>query len=105
MQTAKAVTPITPHDAETLPKPIPDFVLEAFNILIQRSFRSGQAVVRQDDAITLIMELAPGLERQEIFDNQWLDVETTYMAAGWKVEYDRPGYCESYQPTFTFRKK
>ncbi len=39
-----------------------------------------------------------------VCDNHWLDVEDVYREAGWVVEYDKPGYCESYEATFTFKK-
>jgi hypothetical protein len=32
-----------------------------------------------------------------------LDIEDTYREAGWKVEYDKPAYCENYPANFTFR--
>jgi len=44
-----------------------------------------------------------GLNRAEIFDKGWLNVEEVYRAAGWAVEYDKPGFNESYSATFTFK--
>lgn len=57
-----------------------------------------------DKAIELI-QFELGLSRQEIFDNRLLDVEDVFRSQGWKVEYDKPGYNESYPATFTFRSE
>ena len=67
----------------------PDEVFKVFNRLIVFHLRDGQASINQD----------------EIVKNGWLDIEDVYAGAGWEVEYDKPGYCETYEPTFTFRKK
>ena len=40
-----------------------------------------------------------------IFSNHWLDVEDIYRKQGWKVVYDSPGYDESYDAYYEFRKK
>jgi hypothetical protein len=34
-----------------------------------------------------------------------MDFEPFYEKAGWKVVYDKPGYCESYAANFTFTRK
>lgn len=38
-----------------------------------------------------------------MLDREHLDVEDVYRAAGWEVTYDKPGYNETYDATFTFR--
>lgn len=40
-----------------------------------------------------------------VYGKQYLDVEDIYRKEGWKVVYDKPAYCETYEPTFTFSKK
>ena len=57
----------------------------------------------QDDVAKLIVQ--KGLKRQDIFDNHWLDVEDLYRKNGWKVDYDKPGYNESYNAYFVFSAK
>ena len=42
---------------------------------------------------------------EKVFKNKWLDVEEVYRKAGWKVEYDKPGYCEDYEAYFVFEKR
>ncbi len=105
---ARKVTPIKPDDIGKMRKAsLPDSVLEAFNELIAMHFSGSSAVVKQDDVVDLIM-VKMGLEageRAKIFSNHWLDIEEIYESEGWKVVYDKPGYCESYPTTFTFSRR
>jgi hypothetical protein len=80
---------------------IPDKVIEAFNHIITVNYMDGRSHFAQE-AVVAIME-REGLSRSDIFANKYLDVEDIYRAAGWKVEYDKPGYNESGRATFTFK--
>lgn len=94
--------PISPKDVPDAKKEqMPDAVLEAFNELISAEFSEGRAVVKQSEAVALISKK---LERRD-WPTKWLNVEEIYRQAGWNVEYDKPGYNESYPATFTFTKK
>lgn len=104
------IKPISPNDIQL--KELPDFVLIAFNELLQNSFNKQKVItITQDKAIDKIIEVSgrsdyrSTISRQAIFDNHWLDVEDTYREAGWKVSYDKPGYCESYEAAFKFERK
>lgn len=101
------VRPIKPSEvAKKKKNDIPDAVFEAFNELIAKKFSDGYATVKQADAVALMEK--KGLNPNEVYNNGWLNVEEVYRAAGWKVEYDKPAYNESYPATFTFstrRKK
>lgn len=83
-------------------KMIPQEVQDAWDALIARHFNGRTACVKQDDVIEMLLPMTPGASRQEVFDSGWLDIEDLYRAAGWKVSYDKPAYCESYPATFTF---
>ena len=83
-------------------KDFPDAVFDAFNELIAQKFSGGSATIKQDDVVALMVQ--KGLDRQEIFDKGWLDVERVYRSQGWKVQYDKPGYNESYAANFTFSR-
>lgn len=99
--------PISPNDvvAQKL-KQIPDQVIQAFNELIAKKWNGSKAVIEQDEVIAKIIAIFFGtITRQEIFDNHWLDVEGVYESEGWKVYYDKPGYCETYSAYFEFTKK
>jgi len=99
-----AKKPITPGGVvRAKQRKIPDEVIEVFNALIAEDYEDGEAVVRQDEAVKRIAERMK-IPRQEIFDRKLLDVEEIYWRAGWKVDYDKPGFNETYEATFTFAK-
>jgi len=98
------VRPIRPSQVAKRKKiDFPDAVFEAFNELIVKNCSAGgYAVVMQNEVVALMVH--KGLERKKIYENHWLDVEDVYRSAGWRVEYDRPGYNEDYEPSFKFEK-
>lgn len=92
--------PISPNDAQ---QTLPEEVYEAFNELIQTKLRGKTATVLQVDAATLIASKMD-ITTKEVHERGYLDVEGAYRAIGWKVEYDKPGYNESYEASFKFTK-
>lgn len=99
-----ASKPIRPDEVVNLKKTtIPDEVIDAFNELIARNFDGNSSTFRLSTVIELIV--SKGLISKEIHSNHWLDVEPVYREEGWLVEYDGPGYNESYPATFTFKVK
>jgi hypothetical protein len=98
---AKKIAPIKPSEvaAQRL-NDMPEAVIETFNELIAKNCAGGFGTLLQKDVVKALV--AKGLNRSDIFNNHWLDVEEIYWKAGWDVTYDRPGYCESYEPNFTF---
>lgn len=102
------VTPIRPDQiGEHKAKIFPDFVLKAFNDLLAEKYSHGSAKIVQKDAVQRILQYGNMLpeEKSVIYNNGWLNVEEIYRDAGWKVKYDKPGYCESYDAFFEFSKK
>jgi hypothetical protein len=98
------VRPIKPQDVTKEKKrAFPDAVLSAFNELIAQKYSGNSATIKQSDVVALMIE--KGLDRGEIYDKGWLDVEEIYGSVGWSVVYDKPGYNESYPATFTFKPK
>lgn len=99
------VKPIRPDEARKKKATvIPDAVIEIFNELIVKNLSGNRAVIRQDDVVSLIVSRMD-VTRADVFDKHWLDVEAIYEEAGWKVEYDKPGFNETYPATFTFKRK
>lgn len=93
--------PIRPEDvAGHKTKVLPSEVFEVFNDLIARSFNNGQATVMQKDVVDALV--AKGFSKEEIFAQKLLDVEEAYRAKGWQVEYDKPGFNETYGAAFIF---
>ena len=112
---SKAISPkqVAAKKAESFP----GYVFDAFNELIAAKFTCGSATVYQKDVIALILEKAnagitdwqanegPNLTRAQIFSRGYLNVEEVYREQGWKVDYDKPAYNESYEASFEFRSK
>lgn len=99
------VKPISPQEARNNQKTnIPDFVIAAFNELISKGIGGHKsATFKQVDVANLALKGAPeGTTYQTLLDNHWLDVEPLFQEQGWDVTYDKPGYNESYDATFTF---
>lgn len=82
----------------------PDEVIECFNQLIVGNLRNGQAVILQKVAARLIAQRMH-IPEHEVYQRGYLDVEDMFRAAGWSVEYDKPGYCETYEAFFKFKRK
>lgn len=101
------VKPITPSQVIKKKKDgIPDFVIEAFNTLIAKNFNGHSSTLRQEDVLQVILAASPeGTTSDKVFDEHWLDVEDIFRKAGWDVEYDKPAYNETYEPTFKFTPK
>lgn len=97
------VKPITPNEVSV--KAIPEAVIEAFNKLIMIKFDGSQSHIKQKEAVSAIMKNMKLKDSKKIFDNHWLDVEPIFRKAGWKVTFDNPGFNETYEPSFIFKKK
>ncbi len=94
------MSPITPDEvAKKKGKHIPKEVFDAFDALIVENYVNGKAVVTQHEVVTILNKKLGNLK------TEWLNVEEAYEAAGWRVEYDKPGYCETYKAAFTFTRK
>lgn len=102
------VDPITPSQAKVRKiNAVPPQVLEAFNELITENLSGGYAIITQKEAITRIQSkinqtLGNYYSPDDICERGWLDIEDIYRKAGWKVEYDKPGFNETYEATFEF---
>lgn len=102
------VEPIKPTDIK---QEIPDWVIKGANECIKKHYNElrKESKFTQDELIYYILNCAPAddetITRRTLFDNNWLDIEPIYRQAGWKVDYDKPGYNEFYDANFTFRQK
>jgi len=100
--------PISPQEAKVSKRNlIPEFVFEAVNSLISEGLSvDGSVRLMQRDIVKRIMQLSPvTISAGEIYNNKWLDIESSYEEAGWKVLYDKPAYNESYEAYFKFKPK
>lgn len=101
------VKPITPTEArEKFLAGLPDFVIEAVNALLIKRGLDKETVIKQEEVVKEILMRGPAeLKRADIFDNKYLDFEPAFRAAGWKVAFDKPAYCESYEAFWTFTRR
>jgi hypothetical protein len=98
--------PISPSDVgKAKTSRFPPAVLEAFNEAIAKHWDGRAATFTQREVADAIAAKLPDVTREQIYENRWLDVEDSYRASGWQVEYDKPGYCETYEARFTFKRR
>ena len=97
--------PFSPQDVEKNKiTAFPEEVIDEFNKMITKNYSGGSSTVVMKEianAIASRMDIDVG----EVYRNHWLDVEDVYRKAGWKVEYDKPVYNETYHAFFKFTKK
>lgn len=99
------IKPVSPDDImQQKIRDLPDEVIDAWNRILVRHWCGGSMTIRQETVVEELMPLS-NFNRGAIFSNGWLDVEELYRANGWNVEYDRPGYNESYDAFWVFTKR
>jgi len=96
--------PITPDEAiRSHHRSIPVEIIEIFNGMISEKISgSGRAVIYLDEVSKRCVDA--GIDKQEAMDKKWFDVEPMFREAGWKVEYDQPGYNESGRAHYVFSR-
>jgi len=99
--------PIRPDEVVSKKKEVmPSQVIDAVNECIAENWDGRQSVIREDVLVTKIrFKFLNEISRQEIYDKKYLDFEPIYEDADWNIEYDRPGYNETYQATFIFTER
>lgn len=97
--------PIKPQDVTKRKAELfPQEVFKVFNDLIASNWDGQSSKFKKDEALTRIMS-ALNLTKNEVYARNYLDVEDVYGEAGWDVFYDKPGYNENYDATYTFTQK
>jgi hypothetical protein len=99
--------PISPEEA-VKQHVIPEEVFEIVNRLLVERFAPGHTVhITQTEVLDGLrgLEKFAEINRQSMCDKGWLDFEAAYQNAGWLVSFDKPGYNESYEASWTFRKR
>lgn len=100
------IKPISPKEiTDDMENIIPAVVISTVNKMLKKEYRNGQAILQQSKIITAILNSDKSMTRISLFENNWMDFESIYRKAGWKVVYDKPAYNETYEATFTFSKK
>lgn len=97
--------PITPKEAfEEQAESIPPQVYDVVNEFIKQRSSDNPITINQDEVMEGILAKFPDMTRAEVFKKRWLDFEAAYKKAGWRVEYDKPGYNETYVGFWEFRR-
>lgn len=100
-QLVETIEPITPEQVQ-ITRPFE--VIKVFNTLIQQHWDGHKAVFTVKEAIEeLCREMK--IDRAFIIERRYLDIEVVYQQAGWIVKYDKPGFNETYDATYTFTKE
>lgn len=98
------VGPIEPNEVQNKKdEQLPEEVFIVFNDIIIENWDGHSATVMQDEVAKRIAK-ALKITTTQVYNRNLLDVENAYTKAGWKVEYDKPGYNEDYRPYFIFSK-
>lgn len=99
------VKPISPDELVRKKKEeFPSVVIEVINELIAKKWDGHEARIYQNTIVNGIIGRS-SYSKDEIYKNHLLDFEDLYREEGWDVVYDKPGYCESYEPYFVFKKQ
>lgn len=112
------IKPIRPDEVqEKVNAEIPDFVIQAVNELIAKNWDGSSCTLLQKDIIERAEEILAEQIREKYrknnqhgdywlpeFNYDWLNFEELFRSVGWKVYYDKPGYCETYDASFKFEK-
>ena len=80
---------------------IPPEIIEAFNELIVENWNGSSAAFKQKDAVGRI-RMKLDMSSEDLFKNNYLDIEPLFRKAGWKVEFDKAGFNETYDSFFVF---
>lgn len=95
--------PLSPKEAlERKIHVIPPAVIDAVNDLLTEKFSGGYCTLMQSDVVERILQRMPGYTERDLINHNWLDFEPVFRDNGWKVEYNRPAYCETDGPNWKF---
>jgi hypothetical protein len=99
--------PLSPKDVEsakTARQGNNKAVIEAANELIAQRWNGHDATFKLHELAKLAREKL-GWDARKQFEDGDLDIEPIFRKAGWSVDFDRPGYNETYEAHFIFTKR
>lgn len=102
------IKPIPPEQAHTDFKSTLDpLMIQAVNNLLVLKGYAKYITLKQKDIISEYERLHHEKRTKplNVFKTNQLEFEGIFRDAGWQVTYDKPGYNESYEPTFEFKFK
>ena len=98
--------PLSPGDiANAKSSTIPDEVIEAANELLAKRWDGYKSIFTLKELVALARSKRASVEHDSfLFDSGAYDIEIPFRESGWAVEFDRPGYNETYEAKFIFHK-
>lgn len=102
----KKVKPISPGEAKKRKSfSLHPTIIELVNEHLTKHAGASTITMSQDALVEKFMQRHPHFDREKLFTDKMLDIESTYERSGWIVEYDSPGYNESYRPSWSFEPR
>ena len=97
--------PLSP--AEVLESKVIDpRIFEVVNtILLQRFTKGSTVTILKSEIENKLRTEYENINIHELYQNKQFDFEDEYRNKGWKVEYDQPAYCETYEASYKFSAK
>lgn len=89
---------------EEQPQSIPPELYDTVNEFIKQRSSDNPITITQKEVMEALLARMPHVTRQHVWDHRWLDFESAYKKAGWKVVYDKPGYGETYEAFWEFSR-
>lgn len=102
-----SVKPFSPDEAlASKVTMIPDQVIDAVNTMLATNWSGrGRCSFTIKELSAMIRSKFGDADGDLHLHSSWFDFESIYEKAGWKVEFDRPGYNESYDAVYTFSRR
>jgi len=106
----KEIKPIKPGEvSDKKSETVDERLIQAANNLIVKNWNGYSATFRLKELVEEFLRIchkkSTDANRAKVYKEHCLDIENTFRKAGWKVDYDQPGYNESYDAFFEFTKK
>jgi hypothetical protein len=98
-----AVKPLSPDEVSY---EIPDFVIEAVNTLIKRTYRGSTFTIKAKDIIAEGRKTGICDTEKDWYNEKWMDFEDIFNEHGWKVTHSQPSRGDSdFDAYYTFKPK
>lgn len=98
------VKPLSPQEINI---ELPNFVIEAVNIMIKKKYRGKQFTITCKEIIAAGRRgtIHPDAKK-DWYEEKWLGFEKIYIAEGWGISYTKPDYTErDFDSYYTFDPK
>ena len=105
------IKPITPEEALenkdlSIHPGIHPGIIKIINDIISTQYSKGGSVtIKEKDIVNMFLKGHSEFTVVKVYNDHMLDFESLYSKNGWKVEYDKPAYNETYEATYKFSAK